>query len=148
VVITIARKPLIGSVIKTVITYSAGSLAINQSRIGTEKWIHKASKTSPYQSERLWDTKGNTPDIDRSGLGRWPANVIFQHHSACISGCFPLCPVFELDHKSTITFSSGGGGTKYTGVVCYGDYKGKTYAGTVGFGDSGTVSRFFKQVKS
>ena len=74
--IIVARKPLCGTVAENVLTHGTGGINVDGCRVGTEAWSRKATGNStPYGSETTWNTSA-TPDIDRSAVGRWPANVI------------------------------------------------------------------------
>jgi len=80
--IVVARKPLSEkNVALNVLKWGTGGINIDDCRIGTEIWKHKAGNISPYGNENVWDTKGNTPDIDREGIGRFPANIILDEEA-------------------------------------------------------------------
>jgi len=74
--ITVARKPLTGTVAENVLQHGTGGLNVDGCRVGTETWTRKGGDGStPYGSETTWNTS-KTPDIDRTATGRWPANLI------------------------------------------------------------------------
>jgi site-specific DNA-methyltransferase (adenine-specific) len=74
--ITVARKPLVGTVAANVLEHGTGAINVDGCRVGTETWTRKGSDVStPYGSETTWNTS-KTPDIDRTATGRWPANLI------------------------------------------------------------------------
>lgn len=80
--VIVARKPLVGTVASNVAQYGTGALNVDGCRIGTDVWTRKATGNStPYGSETTWNTS-KTPDIDRSGTGRWPANVCLDEEAA------------------------------------------------------------------
>lgn len=91
-VITVARKPLIGSVAKNVIKYGTGGLNIDACRIGRDAedvpgW-HKsgADGTKGYKGESTFRIHAMDPDEIKSRCGdkgRWPANVILEHKPEC-----------------------------------------------------------------
>lgn len=84
--IILARKPLTGTVAANVTQYGTGAINVDGCRIGTEVWTRKATGNStPYGSETTWSTS-KTPDIDRSGVGRWPANVCLDDDAAALLG--------------------------------------------------------------
>lgn len=84
--IILARKPLTGTVAANVTQYGTGAINVDGCRIGTEVWTRKATGNStPYGSETTWSTS-KTPDIDRSGVGRWPANVCLDADAAALLG--------------------------------------------------------------
>jgi len=77
--ITVARRPLEGTVAENVLRHGTGALNVDGCRVGTEKWTRKGGDAStPYGSDRTWSTS-ITPDIDRSATGRWPANLILSY---------------------------------------------------------------------
>lgn len=82
--ILVFQKPYSSKPVDSIVRTGAGALNINKARIGNETWEHKKSSISPYGSERIWDTKGNTPDIDRKGQGRFPSNFIISHTPECV----------------------------------------------------------------
>ena len=134
--ILVAMKPNDGSYANNALKWGVSGLNIDGGRIGTDKWEHKASKTSPYGNPEIWDTKGNTPDIDRNGIGRYPANVILDEEAAKM-----------LDKQSGITISSGGR-SGHTKAYC-GGYKQEYYGDAKpGLGDKGGASRFFYCAKA
>lgn len=84
--IILARKPITGTVAANVTQYGTGAINVDGCRIGTEVWTRKATGNStPYGSETTWSTS-KTPDIDRSGVGRWPANVCLDEDAAAVLG--------------------------------------------------------------
>jgi site-specific DNA-methyltransferase (adenine-specific) len=85
--ITVARKPLVGTVAANVLEYGTGGINVDACRVGTEAWSRKATGNStPYGSETTWNTSA-TPDID-SSKGRWPANLIHDGSNEVV-GLFP-----------------------------------------------------------
>jgi DNA modification methylase len=86
--IIVARKPLCGTVAANVLEHGTGGINVDGCRVGTEAWSRKATGNStPYGSETTWNTSA-TPDIDRSGVGRWPANLIHDGSDKVV-GLFP-----------------------------------------------------------
>lgn len=82
--VIVARKPLIGTVAENVLTYGTGGLNIDGSRIGTREkdesgWAKTGSKAS--DNVALGKQYDREP-ISEVGLGRWPANVILDEHTA------------------------------------------------------------------
>lgn len=86
-VITVARKPVVGSVAKNVLKHGTGGLNIDACRIGNFQ------NTQPSGMDRMNATlaeQGYRPNAYQQGeppvseaVGRWPANVILQHKSGC-----------------------------------------------------------------
>jgi len=86
--ITVARKPLSeGSVARNVLKHGTGALDIDGSRIGT------FTNTTPSGMDRFNAanaTQGYRPNTYQKGApdppdkaGRWPANLILEHHEGC-----------------------------------------------------------------
>ena len=129
--ITLARKPLTGSVVQNCLQHGCGALNVDASRIGSggevltggggKLWSHYRDETE----ERA---------VPRTNLGgRWPANVLHDGSEAVLAG-MPI---------------SGGGFGKRGGrdESSVGNYGHGATMETVGFGDTGTAARFFKQIK-
>ncbi len=146
--ITLARKPIIGTVAVNVIEHGSGGLNIDASRIGVSKNVpSSASRTSSGSSVQgfsdgsLRNETGNE-DGHNPNVGRFPANVILQHLDGCVQGC----PVKEIDEQSIACGMHSAGSSR----------KASRSAGKTGmfpmdgdghrFGDTGGASRFFKQI--
>jgi len=81
-VITLARKPLPGTVVETVLDQGAGALHIEATRIPTEDALsggayaeagsHRHDGTQNWRYER----QGGAGDFVQPS-GRWPANVVY-----------------------------------------------------------------------
>ena len=87
IVITVARKPVEeGTVSGNVLKHGTGALNIDASRIhsGSSEG-GKISGGSALGQGSGWNAHNNrTTEIDRSmSIGRWPANVIFEHKPEC-----------------------------------------------------------------
>lgn len=86
-VITVARKPLAGSVAANVNKFGTGGINIDGSRIGTQEELKGGAGglLSNVRDAREWgyhagpDDNGYRPNT----LGRWPANLILQHLPGC-----------------------------------------------------------------
>jgi len=82
--ITVARKPLVGTVAENVLTHGTGAINVDGCRVGTEKretWScgsanYKVSKAEPWR-----ETKHMVQ-------GRWPANIIHDGSDEVV-GLFP-----------------------------------------------------------
>ena len=86
--ITVARKPLVGTVADNVMRYGTGAINVDGCRVGTETWTRKGGDVStPYGNDRTWSTS-KTPDINRTATGRWPANLIHDGSDE-VTGLFP-----------------------------------------------------------
>lgn len=134
-VITVARKPLAGSVADTCLKYGTGGLNIDACRIPIN-----GEKTQRLNKGVEWRYRKPEYYVDRSNelfgspLGRFPANLILITSDDIIRG-FPdvvtgtVKPYRHLNRKN----------------ICYGT---KPEFSTFNKeGDSGSAARFFKQVK-
>jgi hypothetical protein len=135
--ITVARKPLCGTVAENVLQHGTGGLNVDGCRVGTSKNVpasvsrHKVANT--YNGG--WNT-GETPGVGGHdpNLGRWPANLIHDG-SEEVTGLFP----------------DAGGGYGVRGGragATVGDFGMGATMETVGFGDSGSAARFFYTAKA
>lgn len=86
--ITVARKPLVGTVAENVLGHGTGALNIDGCRVATDDKL-SCSTAAPYANERTWNASA-TPGIEReqSALGRWPANLIHDGSDEVVAG-FP-----------------------------------------------------------
>lgn len=90
--ITVARKPLIGTVADNVLTHGTGALNIDGCRVATAEKM-SFSKAAPFtengQQGRTWNPT-STPGIEReqNASGRWPANLIHDGSDEVV-GLFP-----------------------------------------------------------
>lgn len=137
--ITVARKPLIGTVAETVLAHGTGALNIDGCRVGANaEVIQRGNLDATFTNSAEGYTRANRSMMthkpkERSGPanenGRWPANLIHDGSDEVV-GLFP---------QST---STGGDGYKNS-IFCGGK---KT--GGHGLGDSGSASRFFYCAKA
>ena len=107
-VITLARKPLEGTVAETALKHSTGSLNIDSSRIpASNRPLRvidpKETASSVFVGRMKPGTgfDGGSKAVGSTNLGRWPPNVIFQHRDGCRKDrdrwlCEPGCPVEAL----------------------------------------------------
>jgi site-specific DNA-methyltransferase (adenine-specific) len=79
-IITIARKPLIGSIVENITLHNIGGINIDQTRIGTEQRTYKGSGVSSqrYADHRAGLTDGRGRDTEYVVSGRWSANVLIS----------------------------------------------------------------------
>ena len=134
--ITLARKPLIGTVVENVLTHGTGGLNIDQCRVHSEDVAMERTRygggiVGNGTSYEMPDSKNAIPP------GRFPANLIHDGSEEVV-GLFP-------NSKST-------GGTN-TPTYDDGDIYGKGLGGGIGnsaggFGDNGSAARFFYCAKS
>lgn len=131
--ITLARKPLIGTVAANVLAHGTGGLNIDGCRIAGEPW--KAHSATGLGSVKVF-SEGDTPVIDKSphDAGRWPANLIHDGSGEVMAG-FPTTtsgkPGDSIRTAKGMVLQGGGGGTPLTG-----------------YGDTGSAARFFYCAKA
>jgi site-specific DNA-methyltransferase (adenine-specific) len=68
--ITVARKPLIGTVAENVLQHGTGAINVDGGRVGTESTLRTNGKTA------IWADGGMNSVQGGSTQGRWPANFI------------------------------------------------------------------------
>jgi len=73
--ITVARKPLVGTVAENVLAHGTGGINVDECRVSGELW--KPITATGLGSVKFF-TQGDTPEIEKHphALGRWPANLI------------------------------------------------------------------------
>lgn len=150
--ITLARKPLAGSVANNVLAHGCGALNIDQCRIATSDDFSgvqgfasmKLNAQRRGESDEDWKArvKGGPEQqaalAKLKALGRWPANVLLTNSEAVLAG-------FPDTGKSSGTKN----GSWRTGHQYSGGYRGadaSELGEEVGFGDSGSAARYFKQI--
>lgn len=134
--ITVARKPLIGTVVANVLAHGTGALNIDGCRVGTETvgWGGASGGSDdPTQSKgrnyRLGEGKARPVE------GRWPANLILSDDPEVLAA-FPQAK----GQQGAITGSEPSSKTANT----FGEFAGR--ASSAPRGDTGSAARFFKQV--
>lgn len=123
--ITVARKPLIGTIAENVLTHGTGAINVDGCRVGTEGGTTR-SEQAPY-AESGWRTGHEVVDLN---AGRWPANLIHDGSEEVV-GLFP-------EARSAGDYA--GKPTAPRNSVNY--MPGQTVAGW-GYSDSGSAARFF-----
>lgn len=135
--IVVGRKPLEGTVAENVLAYGTGGLNIAETRIGTEARINLAAANKPGGASRNLSANGMPADVEaREAIGRWPANVLLDEHTAEI-----------LDEQSG-TLNTGGGDRRSNSREVYGPgFNGEPPA-RVYDANAGGASRFFYVAKA
>lgn len=137
--LTVARKPLAGTVAANVLAHGTGALNIDGCRVETSDDLNGgAYSVERKPSESEWVKHGGTIHNSTGQefvqpAGRWPANLIHDGSDEVLAG-------FPDTSKST------GGGKKN------GDKFGGGYAppgdDAIGYGDTGSAARFFYCAKA
>jgi len=148
IIITVARKPLDGTVVATVLTWSAGGLNIDGCRVtgvppSVPQW-NRAAGNAPF------DADGRNGRMSQpSQLGRWPSNLILSHAPGCGVDCEGGCPVSEMARQGDLVGSHSAGSQKAPqyGPSQHPDWLFNGFGANARIGDTGSAARFFKQVK-
>jgi site-specific DNA-methyltransferase (adenine-specific) len=132
--ITVARKPLIGTVAANVLEHGTGALNVDGCRVGYDLEIDDTRRKPVPTSGWCLSGLPTNGSMDDSALqGRWPANFIHDGSEEVV-GLFPQTtsgkPSGTRNANSNM-FASGGKGVELTG-----------------FGDSGSAARFFYCAKA
>jgi len=137
--ITVARKPLIGTVAENVLTHGTGAINVDDCRVGTDDLITNHSRSAESSK-----SKGKYGDSSEQGthqkpgqlLGRWPANLIHDSSDEVLV-CFP-------NTKS----GKPGVRRKEHETAAMAGRPGVTGEQEVGYGDAGSAARFFYCAKA
>jgi hypothetical protein len=143
--ITVARKPLIGTVAENVLAHGTGALNIDGCRVETAENLNDgAYSAGRRESASEWAAHGSTLHSYAGcefaqPAGRWPANVIHDGSEEVLAA-FPDSKGQQGDVRGTEASRTGGEGTN-----CYREY-GRVPAAKRG--DSGSAARFFYCAKA
>ena len=85
--ITVARKPLIGTVAENVLQHGTGALNVDGCRVGTEI-IKTCAKAKGSSFSSVGNSQGFNGCDESTHTGRWPANLIHDG-SEEVTGLFP-----------------------------------------------------------
>lgn len=144
--IVLARKPVVGTIIATVLTHGTGALNIDACRIAGV--VQKGAGATGFGVDR---DDGYVAGVGREyqAEGRWPANVVLSHAPDCTDeACSPDCAVRLLDEQSGESMSAGGRIGNAGGGMVQNVPVGQYAAGDPGYGDKGGASRFFYCAKA
>jgi site-specific DNA-methyltransferase (adenine-specific) len=143
--ITVARKPLIGTVAANVLEHGTGAINVDGCRVGTEELAKQSGTSNAFGGLTTSGFKGGVQDYSGSGathqLGRWPANLIHDGSDEVV-GMFPETGPSTI-HKRGAMNSGSLAGIADTGPT--------PKAGTEsvrGISDSGSAARFFYCAKA
>jgi DNA modification methylase len=134
--ITVARKPLIGTVAENVLAHGTGAINVDGCRVGdtVETWPKSRSFRAGISSGYTDGIeKGATQTTGDAPPGRWPANLIHD-------GSDEVLRVFPFV-KTGICPADGAGGYQ-------GGFNRRDSRIAMNGGDSGSVSRFFYCAKA
>lgn len=158
--ITMARKPLIGTVEVNWSAYGTGALNIDGCRVSTEEDLRAGSGGIPCRHDentprsRLGEASADQTYAEAGGTnfamkpgprggdaaGRWPANVIHDGSGEVLAG-FPTTSSGMMKAGTRRAAQDG------PGSICFGTFGGDaTEADT--YGDTGSAARFFYCAKA
>jgi site-specific DNA-methyltransferase (adenine-specific) len=131
--ITVARKPLVGTVAANVLAHGTGALNIDGCRVAGEstKRENHGGTGDPTQ----WRTGNGGDFTSGSDAGRWPANLIHDGSDEVLAG-FP----WSKDGVAV--------GGKGRSASIYGTKTGGRKGGDQGYGQEGSAARFFYCAKA
>lgn len=127
--ITVARKPLIGTVQANWLAHGTGGLNIDGCRVGNEMIQGGRAGRSGERTFNVSIGEKQPPHT-----GRWPSNLIHDGSDE-VTGCFP-----ETKGGTAVRRNSGGN--------TFGGENPKPPMNDLGYGDSGNVARFFYCAKA
>ena len=130
--ITVARKPIAGTVAANVLAHGTGGLNVDGCRVGADGGTTR-SEQAPY-AESGWRTGHK---IETLNAGRWPANLIHDGSEDVLA----LFPVVHGAGKARAA-SEGTHRGFHEGVTNF------SGAPAMRFGDSGSAARFFYCAKA
>jgi site-specific DNA-methyltransferase (adenine-specific) len=130
--ITVARKPLIGTVAANVLEHGTGALNIDGCRVATNESQSRPRGSFPHSDDAWGDGRPNEVSQTHAA-GRWPANLIHDG-SAEVLAMFP-----QSSAKNGVTQGEGKGGI-------WSESTGKRAGPT--HGDAGSAARFFYCAKA
>ena len=135
--ITMARKPIAGTVAANVLAHGTGGLNVDGCRVGTSKNVPASvSKKAPANCYGKYAEAGETSGVGGHdpNLGRWPANLIHDGSDEVV-GLFPQ------------TAAGGHPACRNTSGFSGGLEQGKTPHGAIRT-DAGSAARFFYTAKA
>lgn len=134
--ITVARKPLIGTVAENVLTHGTGAINVDGCRVGSEGGTSKVGMAVGASTVNAFGGRLNTArfGVAVDGLGRWPANLIHD-------GSDEVVELFPSEAGAAAPVHKRNGDTSRN---AFGAFKGDVdEAGSTFQGDSGSAARFF-----
>ena len=134
--ITLARKPLMGSVVQNALTHGCGALNINASRISGLKPNVKNIPFEAWRKTEGRDDRQNPCQTYNQAQGRWPANVLVTPTAA--DGMDVQSGFLHARGNVTPTKQQNSNGVTGWGA--------NRPDGPINPSDAGGASRFFKKV--
>lgn len=137
--IVLAMKPLEGNFAQNALKHGVAGINVDGCRVaaeGTDLYYNRSLFQGRYEKSGITSYGGETEwkhgdNSMPNSAGRWPANVILEDNEK-VKGLFPET---GNDYRKNASTQSGSAFHNNEGV------------GERGYDDSGSASRFFKQVK-
>jgi hypothetical protein len=133
--ITVARKPLIGTVAANVLAWGTGAINVDGGRVGTEeRWNDSAGNVNLDNRHTVTPVSKHSETSGRPAIGRFPANLIHDGSDEVV-GLFPET-------------TSGANPTSRGGIGYMSSAKGQESCDAPRGQDSGSAARFFYCAKA
>src|SRR5699024_3959261 len=146
--IVLARKPLAEkTVARNVLAHGTGAINGDACRIGlkddeTAEALQARSRgVRGFADQYVGGKSRGAPPTDMS-RGRWPANVLLDHHAAA------WVDEQSGHQKDGVAVKRNGGGRRIGSGLIYSNYTDGKSAPDIGYGGSGGASRFFYTAKA
>lgn len=140
--ITVARKPLDGTIVANLLKHGTGAINIDGCRIATDEKLNGGAGglLSHQRDDKEYPEADNGYNPNR--LGRWPANLIHDGSDEVLAQ-FPT----TASGKANIKRQSG---TEFFGNsgAAYGDESRPAGTEMISYGDKGSAARFFYCAKA
>ena len=138
--ITVARKPLIGTVAENVLRYGTGAINVDGCRVPTEEAIPVMQSTGGRKFEQTHTQPARrNQQVGVQTQGRWPANLIHDGSEEVV-GLFPQA---LSAGRYTDSLKKPEGEKQIFGSVIGANRRSNSYAG-----DTGSAARFFYCAKA
>lgn len=163
-IITIIRRHCAESVAKNCVKYGTGALNIDACRVGYQNVQDlKANLGRPGRGNEDGNHSADFPSLSpdwgawQGGRGRWPANLILQHHPGCRQTGTQTLPGYQINRWTDGAKPFGGGAGHAYESETTSDESCPIYDCDVDCAvrklgpqseDKGTVARFFKQMET
>ena len=143
--ITVARKPLRGTVAANVLAFGTGALNVDGCRVGTEKNVPASPRGGQDRIYGSYGAQDGTESGHDPNLGRWPANLIHDGSDEVLAG-FPetngsAAGSFQRE-KTSRGLKGGGFGQERA------EMRGRTELQKPGYPGAGSAARFFYCAKA
>src|SRR5690625_3033690 len=139
--VVLARKPLAEkTVARNVLAHGTGAINIDACRVeaGDLEELQKNWDRTQSANQGIASTGLAQIDLsDRKPSGRWPANVLLDHHAAA------WVDEQSGHQKDGVAVRRNGGGRQFGSGLIYSNYNDGKKAPDVGYGGGGGASRLF-----